>query len=87
MEIEPIKKKFLEVFGYEPNGRTILRMIVRDHLHVLPDGWAMHGLGPQIPDYVTHAIQFLGVETKIVRAGDIPGCNFPSELQIRLWKV
>ena len=87
MEIEPLRKKFVEVFGHEPSGQTILRMVVREHLHVLPDGWAMHGMGPQIPDYVTHAITLCGVETKMVCAGDIPGCNFPSGMKIRVWKL
>ena len=87
MQIQPIRKKFTEVFGYEPNGKTIVRMIVRDNLHVLPDGWAMHGMGPQIPDYVVHAINLCHVETKIVSAGTIPGNNFPPDLQVRVWKV
>ena len=87
MEIQPIKKKYTEVFGYEPSGNTVFRMVSREYLHVLPNGWAMHPMGPKIPDFLTHAIQLLGVETKMARAEDIPGSNLPPNLQIPIWKL
>ena len=85
-EIDPIKARYRQLFGREPSGATVVRIVARDCLHELGDGWAAH-IMVKVPDYLLKAIEICGVESRMRYARDIPNCAGPPDLEVRVWRL
>lgn len=85
-EIDPLKAKYRQLFGREPSGATIVRIVARDCLHELGDGWAAH-IMLQPPDFLLKAIEICGVESRVRYARDMPNCGAPPDMEVRQWRL
>jgi len=85
-EIGPIKTCYRNIFGHDPSGATVVRIVSREYIHEVGDGWAAH-IMCEPPDYLVKAIELCGVETEVRQAKDVLGCNAPPNTAIRVWRL
>ena len=74
-EIQPIKDAHRRIFGCDPSGATIVRIVGRNLLKEVSPGMFIHtacGITADWPQYLLRTIDLCGIETKIVQGSDIP---------------
>ena len=80
---QPITEAHRRIFGCNPSGATIVRIVGRNLLLEAGDGMFVHA-AVEFPDYLLKTISLCGVQTKIVKGHKIPNWNGPSDKAIHV---
>ena len=82
-EVQPIKDAYRTIFGCEPSGATIVRIVGRNCLKEVEPGIFVHS-ACVMPQYLLNTIALCGVETKVIKGRDIPQWNGPPDMDVRV---
>jgi hypothetical protein len=82
-EIKPIIEAHRRIFGTDPSGATVVRIVGRDQLKEAGDRMFIHSC-IEFPPYLLKAISLCGVETKILKGREVPNWNGPPETDVRV---
>ena len=82
-EIQPIKDAYRTIFGCDPSGATIVRIVGRNCLKEVKPGMFFH-CAFVMPQYLLHTIALCGFETKVIKGNDIPQLNVPTDFDVRV---
>ena len=80
-EIQPIKDAYRTIFGCNPSGATIVRIVGRNQLKEVKPGIFVHS-ALVMPQYLLNAIALCGVETRVMKGKDIPQWNGPPDMDV-----
>ena len=86
-EVEPLKKKYRDIFGEEISGALICKIVSRGLYHELPDGWAMAVAVIEVPDYLKKTIEYCGIESEYRLSQTIDNINVGPDVPIFVWKM
>lgn len=82
-EVKPIIEAHRRIFGCDPSGATVVRIVGRDQLKEAGDGMFIHSM-IEFPAYLLKTISLCGVETKILKGHEVPNCMVPPETDVRV---
>lgn len=82
-EIKPIIEAHRRIFGCDPSGATIVRIVGRDQLKEAGDGMFVHSM-VEFPAYLLKTISLCGIETKILKGREVPNWRGSPEIDVRV---
>lgn len=82
-EIKPIIEAHRRIFGTDPSGATIVRIVGRNQLKEAANGMFIHSC-IEFPPFLLKTISLCGVETKILKGREVPNCMVPPDIDVRV---